>query len=182
MLCPGYTGVKGNKWADWLLGKATITSLKWLAFWMRWSTRCFRNHLQAQSQGHYTINRLEKRVTLTDRKNAQTIYLEGLSERSAIKVGNRRRAQWSTLEGWKRAFINQMNFRMFRETQDRMEHIYMAFFEEHRLHLGQLKIRWTLEWLGKSERQDKAHIAFAKHTDSIWNWSEPRKRKNKTQK
>ena len=57
--CPGHAGVKGNDWADRLVGKATITS----GLHLEWSEvlRSLRHYLHAQSQGCHIINHLEER-------------------------------------------------------------------------------------------------------------------------
>ena len=59
LYCPGHAGVTGNDQADRLVGKAIITSGFSLGIYVVF--RCLRHYLQAQSQGHHTINRLEER-------------------------------------------------------------------------------------------------------------------------
>ena len=57
--CPGHAGVKGNDRADRLTGKATITNgLRLGRFEL---LRSSRHYLQAQSQGHLTIDHMEER-------------------------------------------------------------------------------------------------------------------------
>ena len=57
--CPGHAGVKGNDRADRLAGKATITNGLFLG--RSEVLLSLRHYLRAQSQGHYTIDRLEER-------------------------------------------------------------------------------------------------------------------------
>ena len=57
--CPGHAGVKGNDRADRLVGKATLAS--GLLLGRSKVLRSLRHYLQAQSQGHHTINHLEER-------------------------------------------------------------------------------------------------------------------------
>ena len=62
--CPGHAGVKGNARADRLAGKAALKSGLLLA--RSEMLRSLRHYLLAQSQGHYTIDRLEERETLKE--------------------------------------------------------------------------------------------------------------------
>ena len=55
----GHAGVKGNDQTDKLAGKATLTS--GLLLGRSEVLRSLRHYLQEQSQGHHTIDRLEKR-------------------------------------------------------------------------------------------------------------------------
>ena len=57
--CPGQVEVKENNLADQLADKATITS--GLCLGGSEVFKSFRLCVQAQSQGHYTIDRLEER-------------------------------------------------------------------------------------------------------------------------
>ena len=57
--CPGHAGMKGNDRADRLAGKAALTSGSLLG--RSEVLRSLRHYLRAQSQGHHTIDRLEKR-------------------------------------------------------------------------------------------------------------------------
>ena len=58
--CPGHAGVKGNNdRADRLAGKVTVTS--GLLLGRSEVLKSLRHYLQAQSQGHHTIDRLEER-------------------------------------------------------------------------------------------------------------------------
>ena len=57
--CPGHAGVKGNDQADRLAGKPTLTSS--LLLERAEVLRSLRHYLRAQSQGHHTLDRLEKR-------------------------------------------------------------------------------------------------------------------------
>ena len=57
--CPRHAGVKGNDRADRLAGKAILTS--GLLLGRSEVLRSLRHYLQAQSQGHHTIDRLEER-------------------------------------------------------------------------------------------------------------------------
>ena len=57
--CPGHARVKGNDRADTLVGKAIHTSDMLLG--RSEVLRNLRHYLQAQSQGHHTIDRLEER-------------------------------------------------------------------------------------------------------------------------
>ena len=57
--CSENTGVKGNDRANRLAGNATITN--GLLLGRSDVLRSLRHYLQAQSQGHHTINRLEER-------------------------------------------------------------------------------------------------------------------------
>ena len=81
--CPGPAGVKGNDWADRLAGKATLTND--LLLESSEVLRSLRHYLWVQSQGHHTIDHLEERD---------------------VERGSARR---SSLKGWKRAIVNQMN-------------------------------------------------------------------------
>ena len=83
MSCPGHAGVKGNDWADWLVGKAAFTS--GLLFWRSEVLRSLRHYLQAQNQGHHTTDHLEKRE---------------------VERGSTRRF---SLKGRERAIVNQTN-------------------------------------------------------------------------
>ena len=80
---PGPAGVKGNDWADRLVGKATITG--GLCLRRSGVLRSLRHYLQAQSQGHHTIDHAEERGR----------------ERGS--------AEWSSLKGQQRAIVSQMN-------------------------------------------------------------------------
>ena len=62
---PGHAGVKGNNRADRLAGKATLTS--GLLLGRSEVLKSFRNYLRAQSQGHYTIDRLEEETIFLER-------------------------------------------------------------------------------------------------------------------
>ena len=81
--CPGHAGVKRNDRADRLAGKAHLTS----GLLLRKSEvlRSLRHYLWAQSQGHYTTDRLEER---------------------GVERGSDRQ---SSLKGRERAIVNQMN-------------------------------------------------------------------------
>ena len=57
--CPGNAGVKGNDRADRLAGKATIAS--GLRLGISKVLKSLRHYMWAQSQGHHTIDRLERR-------------------------------------------------------------------------------------------------------------------------
>ena len=59
LYCPGHAEVKGNDRADRLVGKATLRS----GLLLRRSEvlRSLRHYLQAQSQGHHSIDCLEER-------------------------------------------------------------------------------------------------------------------------
>ena len=70
-------------WADRLVGKATITS--GLRLGRSEVLRNLRHYLQAQSQGHHTIDRLEER---------------------SVERGSARR---SSLKGRERAIVNHTN-------------------------------------------------------------------------
>ena len=75
MYCPGHAGVKRNDQADRLAGKASITSGLYIylrRFEVLWS---FRDYLQAQSQGHHTIDHLEERGV--ERGSTQQSPLKG---------------------------------------------------------------------------------------------------------
>ena len=76
MCCPKHAWNKENDRADRLVGKATITG----GFRLGRSDvlRSLRHYLQAQSQGHHTIDRLEERGV--DR---------GSARRSSLKEGQR---------------------------------------------------------------------------------------------
>ena len=79
----GHTGVKGNDRAERLASKATLTIGLLLR---RYEVlRSLRHYLQAQSQGHRIIDRLEER---------------------GVERGSARR---SSLKGRERAIVNQMN-------------------------------------------------------------------------
>ena len=81
--CPGHAGVKGNYRADRLAGKATVIS--GLLLGRSEVLRSLRHYLRAQSYGHHTIDRLEKR---------------------GVERGSARR---SSLKGRERAIVNQTN-------------------------------------------------------------------------
>jgi len=81
--CLGHAGVNGNDQVDRLAGKATLIS--GLLLGRSEVLRSLRHYLWAQSQGHHTTDHLEKRGT---------------------ERGNPRR---SSLKGWERAIVNQMN-------------------------------------------------------------------------
>ena len=81
--CPGHAGVKGNDQVDRLAGKATLTS--GLRLERSAVLRSLRHYLQAQSQGHHTIHRLEER---------------------GVERGSARR---SSLKGRERAIVSQTN-------------------------------------------------------------------------
>ena len=85
--CPGHAGVKGNYRADRLAGKATIIS--GLLLGRSEVLRSLRHYLRAQSYGHHTIDRLEKR---------------------GVERGSARR---SSLKGRERAIVNQTNIGTF---------------------------------------------------------------------
>ena len=55
--CPGHARVKKNDRADRLAAKATLTS--GLLIGKSEVLRSLRHYLQAQTQGHHTIDRLE---------------------------------------------------------------------------------------------------------------------------
>ena len=81
--CPGHAGVKGHDQVDRLAGKATLTS--GLRLERSEVLRSLRHYLQAQSQGHHTIDRLEER---------------------GVERGSARR---SSLKGRERAIVSQTN-------------------------------------------------------------------------
>ena len=56
--CPGHAGVNGNDRAETLAGKATLTSC--LLVERSEVLRSLRHYLQAQNQGHHTIELLEE--------------------------------------------------------------------------------------------------------------------------
>ena len=80
--CPGHVRVKGNDRADRLAGTATLTS--GLLLEKSEVLRSLRHYLQAQSQGHHTIDLLEER---------------------GIERGSTRQ---SSLKGQERAIVNLM--------------------------------------------------------------------------
>ena len=98
-----------NDWADRLAGKATLTS-GWLLGRSE-VLRSLRHYLWAQSQGHHTIDRLEEK---------------GMERGSARQ---------SSLKGWERTIISQMNIGTVSKAmlgkllRDGMEHIIMGFSE-----------------------------------------------------
>ena len=107
--CPGHAGVKGNERADTLAGKATLTSGSLLG---RFEVlRSLRHYLQAQSQGHRTIDRLEER---------------------GVERGSARR---SSLKGRERAIVSQTNIGTVSKAtlgkllSDGVERIIMGFSE-----------------------------------------------------
>ena len=59
MYCPGHARMKGNDWADRLVGKAIITC--GLCLRRSHMLRSLRHYLCAQSQGHHIIDHLEER-------------------------------------------------------------------------------------------------------------------------
>ena len=71
--CPGHAGVKGNYRADRLTGKAALTS--GLLLGRSEVLRSLRHYLRAQSYGHHTIDRLEKRGV--ERGSARRSSLKG---------------------------------------------------------------------------------------------------------
>ena len=75
--------MKGNDRADRLAGKTTLTS--GLLLGTSEVLRSLRHYLRAQSQGHYTVDRLEE---------------------GGVKRGSGRR---SSLKGSERAIVNQTN-------------------------------------------------------------------------
>ena len=83
MHCPGHAGVKRKDRADRLAGKASLTS--GLLLGRSEVLRSLRHYLQAQSQGHHTIDRLEERGVE-----------KGIARRSSLKERER-------------AIVNQMN-------------------------------------------------------------------------
>ena len=83
MYCPGHGGVKGNDRADRLVGKETLTIGFLLA--RPEVLRSLRHYQRAQSQGHHTIDRLEKR---------------------GVERGSARR---SSLKGREKVIVNQTN-------------------------------------------------------------------------
>ena len=81
--CPEYSRVKGNDRTDRMASKATLTGGSLLG--RAEVLRSLRHYLQAQSQGHHSIDRLEER---------------------GVEVGSARR---SSLKGRERAIVNQTN-------------------------------------------------------------------------
>ena len=81
--CPGHAGVEGNNRADRLTGKATIIS--GLRHGRSEVLRNLGHYLQAQHQGHHTIDLLEER---------------------GVEKGSGRR---STLKGRDGTIVNQTN-------------------------------------------------------------------------
>ena len=81
--CPGHAGVKVNDRADRLAGKAVLTS--GLLQGRSELLRSLRHYLQAQNQGHHTIDLLEER---------------------GVERGSAKR---SSLKGRERAFVNPTN-------------------------------------------------------------------------
>ena len=81
--CPGHAGVKGNDRADKLAVKATLTSGVLLG--RSEVLRSLRHYLRAQSQGHLTIDHLEKRGV--ERGSARQSSLKGL-ERAIVNQSN----------------------------------------------------------------------------------------------
>ena len=125
--CPRHAWVKGNDRAGRPVGKATLTSD--LLLGRSEVLRSLRHYLQAQSQGHHIVNRLEER---------------------GVESGS---ARWSFLKGWERAIINPMNIEtVSKETgqlmRDGVEHIwafpstYITSWTELNSHLCTNLISW----------------------------------------
>ena len=81
--CLGHAGVKGNDQADRMASKATLTS--GLLFGRSEVLRSLRHYLQAQSQGHHTIDRLEERGV--ERRSARRSFLKG-REKATVNQTN----------------------------------------------------------------------------------------------
>ena len=118
MHCSGYAGVKGNDRADRLAGKATLTSSSLLG--RSEVLRSLRHYLRVQSQGHHTIDRLEKR---------------------GVERGSARR---SSLKRQESVIVNQTNVGTVSKAileklpRDGVERIWL--FRAHRYHL---ELSWT---------------------------------------
>ena len=78
----GHAGVKGNDRADKLAGKATLTS--GLLLGRSEVLKSLRNYLRAQSQGHYTIDRLEERQSPS--KGRERVIVNQTNIRSISKA------------------------------------------------------------------------------------------------
>ena len=93
--CPGHAGMKGNDRADRLAGKATLTS--GLLLGRSEVLRSLRRYLQAQNQGHHTIDRLEQ--TGVERRSTRRSSFKG-RERAIVnqtKIGTVSKATLGTL-------------------------------------------------------------------------------------
>ena len=106
-ITPGHAEVLGNYRADRLAGKATFT--RGLRLGRSEVLRSLRQYLQAQCQGHHTVDCLEER---------------------AVGRGSARR---SSLKGRERAIVSQTNIETFRgnigEASERRLGTHMGFPE-----------------------------------------------------
>ena len=84
LCCPGHAGVMGNDRADRLADKATLVS--GLLLGRSEVLRSLRHYLQAQSQGHHTIDRLKERGV--ERGSARRSSLKGRESRAIVNQPN----------------------------------------------------------------------------------------------
>ena len=148
MCHPGPAAVRGNDWADRLVGKAAITSGLCLE---RFAVlKNLRHYIQAQSQGHHTIDCLEER---------------------SIERGS----NWHwPLKWWGRAIVKQSNTGTVSETtlvallRNGLECIDTKHLELKWPKLTQTEERITyVNWRVSKWFTDGAHMGFSERRDTM---------------